>query len=174
MITIEFLTAILYDGFFAAIAAIGFALISNPTRNAIPVAAFLAAVGHGFRFFLIHTELFTMDIATASFLAAFSIGMIAIPFARYIHCPAEVFAFPSLLPMIPGMYFYKSILALSNFMRTTDEVASMEYLIGFFRNGTTAIFVLFALVVGAALPIFIFHRYSFSATRLLKKLTHKG
>lgn len=114
-----------------------------------------------------------MDIATASFLAAFSIGLIAIPFARYIHCSAEVFTFPSLLPMIPGMFAYKSILALSHFMRTTDDMGATEYLTQFFRNGTTAIFILFSLVVGVAIPIFIFHGHSFTATRLLKKLTYK-
>ena len=126
------------------------------------ISAFLAAVGHGLRYFLMHAHLFTMDIATASFFAAVSIGLLAIPFAKAIHCPAEVFSFPSLLPMIPGMFAYKSILALTKFM------------VDFCHNGSTTIFVLFALVVGAAVPVFIFHRQSFTATRLLKKLVKKG
>ena len=96
MMNIEFITAIILDGAFAAIAAIGFAIISNPPRKAILISAFLAAVGHGLRYFLMHTHLFTMDIATASFFAAVSIGLLAIPFAKAIHCPAEVFSFPSL------------------------------------------------------------------------------
>ena len=162
----EFWLPVLTDGLFAAIAAIGFAIISNPPRKAILISAFLAAVGHGLRYFLMHTHLFTMDIATASFFAAVSIGLLAIPFAKAIHCPAEVFSFPSLLPMIPGMFAYKSILALTKFMQTKDETASLQYLVDFF--------VLFALVVGAAVPVFIFHRQSFTATRLLKKLVKKG
>ena len=104
MIDYEFIQAIIYDGLFAAVAAIGFAIISNPPRKALAISAFLAAVGHGLRYFLLHTEMFTMDIATASFCAAVSIGLLAIPFAKFIHCPAEVFSFPSLLPMIPGMF----------------------------------------------------------------------
>lgn len=79
MMNIEFITAIILDGAFAAIAAIGFAIISNPPRKAILISAFLAAVGHGLRYFLMHTHLFTMDIATASFFAAVSIGLLAIP-----------------------------------------------------------------------------------------------
>ena len=174
MMNIEFITAIILDGAFAAIAAIGFAIISNPHRKAILISAFLAAVGHGLRYFLMHTHLFTMDIATASFFAAVSIGLLAIPFAKAIHCPAEVFSIPSLQPMNPGMFANKSILALTKFMQTKDETASLQYLVDFFHNGSTTIFVLFALVVGAAIPVFIFHRQSFTATRLLKKLVKKA
>ena len=34
MIDYEFIQAIIYDGLFAAVAAIGFAIISNPPRKA--------------------------------------------------------------------------------------------------------------------------------------------
>ncbi|WP_071146767.1 threonine/serine exporter family protein [Bacteroides ihuae] len=173
MINYEFVQAIIYDGLFAAVAAIGFAIISNPPRKALAIAAFLAAVGHGFRYYLLHTELFTLDIATASFFAAISIGLLSVPFAKYVHCPAEVFSFPALLPMIPGMFAYKSILFLTKFMQSKDQTASFQYIEQFFRNGITSIFVLFALVVGVAIPIFLFHRQSFSSTRLLKKIINK-
>lgn len=43
---------LLSDGFFAAIAAIGFGAISDPPMRAFPVIALLAAVGHAFRFAL--------------------------------------------------------------------------------------------------------------------------
>lgn len=75
--------------------------------------------------------------------------------------------------MIPGMFAYKSILALTKFMQTKDETDSLRYLVDFCHNGSTTIFVLFALVVGAAVPVFIFHRQSFTATRLLKKLVKR-
>ena len=75
--------------------------------------------------------------------------------------------------MIPGMFAYKSILALTKFMQTKDETDSLRYLVDFCHNGSTTIFVLFALVVGAAVPVFIFHRQSFTATRLLKSWLKK-
>ena len=162
----NFIESILFDGLFAAIAAVGFAVISNPPRKAILVSALLAAVGHGLRFYILSTNM--LDIASASFLAAFSIGMLSIFFARIIHCPAEVFSFPSLLPMIPGMFAYKAILALVKFMQCKDKVLSMDYILDFFRNGITTVFVLFALVVGVAIPMFIFYKQSFTMTRLLK------
>lgn len=55
-----------------------------------------------------------------------------------------------------------------------DFISMGIVLVDFCHNGSTTIFVLFALVVGAAVPVFIFHRQSFTATRLLKKLVKKG
>jgi len=166
MINYDFIEAIIFDGLFAAIASIGFAVISNPPRKAILVSAFLAAVGHGLRYCLLHST--SLDIASASFIAAFSIGMLSIFFAKKIHCPAEVFSFPSLLPMIPGMFAYKTILALVKFIQCKDDSASVDIIVAIFRNGLTATFVMFALVVGVAVPMFIFHKQSFAVTRILK------
>ena len=41
----DFLSSILLDGLMAAIAATGFAVISNPPKRAIAVSALLAAIG---------------------------------------------------------------------------------------------------------------------------------
>lgn len=161
----QFVIEVLGDGLFAAIAAIGFAIISNPPRKALAISALLAAVGHGLRYFLMHAPYLEWNIISSSFFAAISIGLLALPFARAIRCPAEVFSFPSLLPMIPGMYAYKAVQALAKFIVSTEYDASMMYIESFFRNGITALFVLFALVVGASIPIFLFPRISFSSTR---------
>ena len=50
----EFGLSVLFDGFLAAIAAIGFAVISNPPKKAVFIAALLAAVGHACRYYLLH------------------------------------------------------------------------------------------------------------------------
>lgn len=165
MINLSFAIAIVLDGLLAAVAAIGFAVISNPPRKAILISAFLAACGHGMRYFLMHCASIQYPIAAASFIAAFLIGVLSIPFAKRIHCPAEVFSFPSLLPMIPGMFAYKTILCLTKFLHAGTQEAAGQYLVELCKNGFTTIFVLFALVVGVAIPIFIFHRQSFSITR---------
>jgi len=162
MITLDTLRLMLVDGILAAIAAIGFAVLSNPPRKAVLVSAFLAAIGHSLRFFLIQSG---MEISLASLTAATAIGLLSIVFARLIHCPAEVFAFPSLLPMIPGMYAYRTILSLIKFIQSPDSNLNQGYFMDFFQNGITTIFILFALVVGAALPILLFPKHSYSVTR---------
>lgn len=109
---------IITDGLFAAIAAIGFAVISNPPKRVILIVAILGAIGHACRFYLLyHTPL---NLTISSLFAAFGIGMLSMLAARLVRCPAEVFSFPALLPMIPGMYAYKTVLALIRFMRSDD------------------------------------------------------
>lgn len=158
----ELIRLMLLDGLMAAIAAIGFAVISNPPRKAIFVSAILAALGHALRFFLIKSGL---EISLSTFVAASFIGLLSIVFARLIHCPAEVFSFPSLLPMIPGMFAYRTILSLIKFMQNTDAIKSQGFIMDFFHNGMTTLFILFALVVGVSLPILFFPKLSFSVTR---------
>ena len=85
----EFGLSVLFDGFLAAIAAIGFAVISNPPKKAVFIAALLAAVGHACRYYLLHQT--PLDLTSSTLIAAFTIGMGSMWFAKLIHCPAEVF-----------------------------------------------------------------------------------
>ena len=71
--------------------------------------------------------------------------------------------------MIPGMYAYKTTLALIRFMKNDDPLVLQQLIVEIFRNGLTALFVLFALVIGVSLPLFIFYKQSFMMTRLLHR-----
>jgi uncharacterized membrane protein YjjB (DUF3815 family) len=53
---------ILFDGVFAAVAAIGFGAISDPPVRAFPYIALLAAVGHALRFCLIFKRAFAFAV----------------------------------------------------------------------------------------------------------------
>ena len=160
----DILAASVADGLFAAVAAIGFAIISNPPRRALLICALLACVGHGVRYFLMHNAAMPLDQVTASTIAGLVIGLLSVPFAMRIHCPAECFAFPSLLPMVPGMFAYKAIRDLINIVRLPEDY-TMEYVTRFFHNGSLTLLVMFGMVVGCIIPIFVFHRQSFSVTR---------
>lgn len=107
-----YLFNILQDGFFAAIAAIGFASISNPPRQAYKYCALIAALGHATRYVLTHNAYGEMHLIGASFIASLVIGVLTVFLAPRAKCPAETFSFPALLPMIPGMYAYRTIEAL--------------------------------------------------------------
>ena len=109
----------------------------------------------------------TIDISSATFIAAFTIGMLGVMTAKLVKCPAEIFAFPSLLPMIPGVYAYKTILALMQFMQENQDAAVMNRLIvDICKNGITAFFIIFSLVIGVAIPMLMFKRLSY--TRVIK------
>ena len=164
----EFGLSVLFDGFLAAIAAIGFAVISNPPKKAVFIAALLAAVGHACRYYLLHQT--PLDLTSSTLIAAFTIGMGSMWFAKLIHCPAEVFSFPSLLPMIPGMYAYKIVFSLIMFMQNLKVPELQEkYLIDLFTNSIITCSVIFMLAVGATIPLFLFIKRAFSMTRHEKK-----
>lgn len=159
--TIEFLSSIFLDGIMAATAATGFAVISNPPKRAIAVSALLAAIGHAFRFYMLQS--WPIDISSATFIAAFTIGMLGVMTAKLVKCPAEIFAFPSLLPMIPGVYAYKTILALMQFMQEDQDATTQNQLIiDICKNGITAFFIIFSLVIGVAIPMLMFKRLSYT------------
>ena len=104
------LLAILSDGFFAAVAAVGFGAVSDPPMRAFPAIALLAAMGHALRFCLMDTG---VDIASASLCASVAIGIGSLLLGGRIHCPMTVLFIPALLPMIPGMYAYLSLIHIS-------------------------------------------------------------
>ncbi|WP_297849213.1 threonine/serine exporter family protein [uncultured Desulfovibrio sp.] len=160
------LTAVAADGFFAAVAAMGFAVISNPPKKVLFTAGALAAVGHMVRFALLRED---VGIASASLCAALLISLCSMPCARRWHTPAEMFVFPALLPMIPGMFAYKTILAIMQFLGATSMPLRQELLVGIVYNGLTAFFIMCALAIGAVLPLLAFHRES-SLGRGIRKL----
>lgn len=173
MIDWQILGSVIADAIGAAIAAIGFAVISNPPRRAILYAALLAAVGHSIRFVLLKYA--GLDLASASFIAAFSIGMLSLVAGYRIFCPATVLYIPALLPMIPGMYAYRTVFSLIKFLQSSgNENEAIHYLLEIFKNGITTASVLFSLGVGATIPIFIFYKRAFSMTRAANRPQRKA
>ena len=147
------LLPLIFDAFFAAIAGMGFGAISNPPRRALLAAGVLAAVGHAFRFYLLNAQ--GVDITTSTLSAAFVIGLGAFFFGRISKAPAEIFSFPALLPMIPGLMVYRAILSAIKFLKAPDSAAAAAILPDMFSYGFTAIFVMFAIVIGASFSVFL-------------------
>ncbi len=162
MDNLTLLGAIAHDALFAAIAGAGFALVSTPSRRSLPFVALLAALGHSLRFVM--QESAGLNITLASLAAALAIGFLSVPLAKKLKSPAGLLSFPALLPLIPGMYAYKAVLALVEFMTTGQAPTAhhVESIIAFFHNGLTALFVMSALVVGVLIPLQLFRRLHFT------------
>lgn len=155
---------ILLDGLFAAVAAIGFGAISDPPMRAFPRIALLAAVGHALRYCLMNYA--DIDIASASLCAAMVIGFGSLWLGCGVRCPMTVLYIPALLPMVPGIYAYKTVFSLIMFLQSlNDPGQSMQYMQLFFLNATVSLSVIALLAAGATLPIFVFKRKAFSLTR---------
>ncbi len=157
---------LLSDGFFAAVAAVGFGAVSDPPMRAFPAIALLSAVGHALRFGLMQGG---MDIATASLCASVVIGVFSLLLGGRIHCPMTVLFIPALLPMVPGMYAYKTVFSMMMFMQNlNDPEMTGGYLHDLVFNGFVTFSVIFMLAAGAAAPIFLFNKRAHSLTRRKK------
>lgn len=160
----ELVLEILQDVFFAAIAAIGFASISNPPRNAYKWYALIAGAGHGTRWVMIHC--FGIHLVGASLAGSLLIGILAVIVSPRAKVPPETFSFPSLLPMIPGIYGYKCIQAIVLLISASEnEVVFDHYCYLAISNGVTFAFVILAMVVGQMVPILAMKHVSFTSTR---------
>lgn len=158
---------IIEDALFAAIAAIGFAAISKPPRRAYLYCAIVAAAGHSCRYILMNMWGLEFNIITATLIASFLIGVLAVFLSPVAQMPAETCFFPALLPMVPGIYAYKTFGGLAKCLFASDQETFNHYFYLFTSNGLTCIAILFCMVIGATLPMFIFKKVSFSATRQL-------
>jgi uncharacterized membrane protein YjjB (DUF3815 family) len=155
---------IIMDGLLAAIAGIGFGAISHPPKRAYLYIGILAALGHALRYFLMHA--LQVDIAAASFCASIIIGLFTLWFGRITYCPMTVLYIPALLPMVPGMYAYKTVFGLMMFMQhLKDDVLAPKYLLETFSNAVVTVSTVFLLALGATLMIFIFPKRAYSMTR---------
>lgn len=158
------LSQIFQDALFAAIAAIGFAAISRPPRRAYLYCALVAAVGHSLRYILMNVAPI-MHIIPATLIAAFVIGVLAVLVSAVAKFPAETCLFPALLPMIPGIYAYKAFGGVALSLLAEEPGAFSHYFDLFAYNGMMTVGILTCMVTGATLPIFIFKKIAFQATR---------
>ena len=160
---IDIITSSLVEAVFAAMAAVGFALISDPPKRLIFFTALLAAAGRGVRYFII-TQ-YGIGLSIATFIAALIIGFLGIFMANKLRCSMEVVSFPALLPMIPGLYAYKTILSIVEYGKTTDLIEKQALIVTMFDNGITTVSIITALAVGVTIPLLIFYEKSFTMTR---------
>lgn len=158
---------VLSDGLFAAVAALGFGAVSGPARRSLPYICLLAAVGHALRFALMTYA--GLDIVSASLAAAVLVGFMSLWVGKRCHTPVSCLFIPALLPMVPGMYAYRSVFALILFIQASEPQLQADYLVMFGSNFFVTIMVVAVLAAGASLPKFLVPRIAFSMTRVKKE-----
>lgn len=154
---------ILSDGFFAAIASIGFGAISNVPVRSFAGCSVPAALAHMLRFVLMTVA--GWHIILATLIGAFAGGLCAVWLSKYYKCPAEALSIPAMLPMIPGMYAYHAVQALVFCFSGESESGFIHWFTLFNYNAGVCTLVMLAIVAGVLFPIYIFNRRAFTATR---------
>lgn len=159
----DILFDILLDAAAAAVAALGFGAVSGPSRRSLPYICLLAALGHALRFSLMTYA--GLDIVSASLAGSVTVGFLSLWAGKRCHTPVSCLFIPALLPMVPGMYAYRSVFALILFIQATDPRLQADYLVMFGSNFFVTIMVVAVIAAGASLPKFILPRLAFSMTR---------
>ena len=144
---------LLNDGFFAAIPAVGFALLFNVPPRALKFCAALGALGHGTATVL---KLAGITPVFATFFGAALIGTLGVWLAqRYHRVHPKVFTVAAVIPMFPGIPAYKAMLSLVLIEKEGYSPERFAVMVDqFVQTG----FLLSALVFGLALPGLLFYR----------------
>ena len=150
------------DMLYGGVASMGFAAISNPPLKSLKCCGLIAGIGHGCRYGLMRGG---WSVVTGSFVAAFVIGILAVLFSRRARCPAESLSFPSLLPMIPGMYAYRMVQGLIGCLNNGPGEAFVSNFDVFCYNLIITFSVILLMVIGITAPVFMMKRISFTATK---------
>lgn len=148
----ELLIALLNDMFFAAIPAVGFAMVFNVPQKALIYCAIGGAIGHGSRFLMLH---FGIPIEWATFFAATLVGIIGVHWSHKFLAHPKVFTVAALIPMVPGVFAFKAMIALveiNSLGYTTELVAIL------LENFLKSMFIIIGLAVGLAMPGLLFYR----------------
>ena len=148
----SFFLLLLHNMVFSAIPAVGFGLVFNVPANALKYCALCGAMRYTIRTVLMH---FGFSIELASFLAATGVGMLGIYWSQRLLAHPKVFTVAAIIPMIPGVFAFKAMIALVEINRWGYSEVLWE---SFMSNGITSLFVLGALAIGLSMPGLLFYR----------------
>jgi len=152
MSVFELALGLLNDMFFAAIPAVGFAMVFNVPQRALVYCAVGGAIGHGSRYLMMH---FGLPIEWATFFAATLVGMIGVHWSHRFLAHPKVFTVAALIPMVPGVFAYKAMIAM---VEINHLGYSPELIATCMENFLKAMFIIAGLAVGLAVPGLLFYR----------------
>ncbi|YCO03360.1 threonine/serine exporter family protein [Vibrio sp. VNB-15] len=152
MSVFELAFGLLNDMFFAAIPAVGFAMVFNVPQRALVYCAVGGAIGHGSRYLMMH---FGLPIEWASFFAATLVGLIGVHWSHRFLAHPKVFTVAALIPMVPGVFAFKAMIAM---VEINHLGYSPELIATCMENFLKAMFIIAGLAVGLAVPGLLFYR----------------
>nr|WP_319397601.1 threonine/serine exporter family protein [uncultured Carboxylicivirga sp.] len=137
---------------YPALASIGFAILFNVPKRTLIVILGMGAICGLTKYLSMQLGL---QVISATFVAAITVGFLSIAAAQNKLSPMYVFAIPSIISMIPGAFAYRTILGLIQLTEELQTDQYLEVLHNVTSNGLKAIFVLLSISVGVSLPMLL-------------------
>jgi len=137
---------LLLNMIYCFIATCFFALIMNSPTKVIPISSFIAAIGYMIYYLCVNIN----QIMIGFFLGTLVIAISGEICARLFKMPATIFIFPAVVPIVPGLGLYQTMLSF-----VQDDLSSaLEIGVGTILNiGAMAIAMALMSLVASKLPI---------------------
>lgn len=135
----------------AAISAMGFSMIFNIERRLLWVVAVGGIIAVCTRNF-VNFELGYGPVI-GSFMGSLVVSLIAVKAVHIFHVPNHVLTIPSVIPMVPGVLMYRSLLSLINMHGVVGEVTTA------FSNGINSALIILCISLGVAIPNILARKY---------------
>ena len=146
---------ILLDAFWSGIAAVGFAVLFNVPRSLLVGCLLTGALGHSVRALLMS---FGLSIEWGTLIGATLVGFCAKWLANRTNSPSAIFSIAGGIPMVPGVFAYRTMIAVLSIATATDPDVSNTLLIEASTNAIKTTLILAAIAIGIAAPTLLFQR----------------
>ena len=146
-------------------AALGFAILFNVPERTLATIWLLGAAGGVVKLLLLGLG---VGPIMAAFIGASTVGWLSIAAAHQRHAPPLVFSIAAVIPMIPGVFAYRTMLGI---IQLTGEVGDAygRILAETVNNGVKATFIIMALAVGVGVPNLLTRKESAKQIRIGKR-----
>jgi len=136
----------------AAVPAVGFAVAFNVPAKYLKFCAVGGALGFLARSVMLENG---MQISLATFIASILVSFYAVLWAQRSMAHPRVISVASIIPMIPGVYAYKTMIAVVELANQGYDMAMMQSAV---ENGLKTFFILGAIAFGLAIPGLLIYR----------------
>lgn len=133
----------------------GIAILFNVPRRVLIACAAGGAIGYTTQILLVEAG---FEIIPATLVGATLVGFWATLMARYYRMPAVIFSISGAIPLVPGVFAFRTMIFILRIANAQNQEALEYALLQAMQNGIITGLSLAALAVGIAAPTLLFER----------------
>lgn len=146
---------LIFDALWSGVAALGFAILFNVPRDLLLSCAIAGALGHSARALLMA---FGLSTEWGTLVGATLVGGYAWWQAKRTNAPSAIFGIVGGIPMVPGVFAYRTMMGILSVATATDPDLSAALLVEASTNAIRTALILAAIAIGIAAPALLFQR----------------
>lgn len=160
------ITSFFYDFTLAFLVACCWGILFGSPFKSLWMAGLLGGMGHALRFVMLESG---MGMIASTLIASVIIGLTGIWGAHKVHTPPVVLTMPACITMIPGLYAYRTMLAIIKLSDKNILDHEPDIIPSIAHNTVLTFSLLFALAVGISVSALFFRNKSAREIRWGKK-----